>query len=63
MASVLATTLYSIATASMRQNHRKSVTYPIKYSIIHEIDMTAGNMFKGIPDSLGGSCDDARKKD
>ncbi len=63
MALVLAVYINTIATASMRQNHRKSVIHPIKYSIIHELDMTAGNRFKGIPDSLGGSCDDAGRKD
>ena len=63
MASVLAVYINTIETASMRQNYRKSVIHPIKYSIIHELDMTAGNRFKGNPDSLGGSCDDARKKD
>jgi hypothetical protein len=63
MASVLAISIYAIATASMRRHHRKNITHPIKDYIILELDMTIGNRLKGISDSLGGSCDDAGKKD
>lgn len=63
MASVLAISIHTIAIASTQQNHRKSVIYPIKYSGIHKLDMMADNRPKEIPDSLGGSCDVAGRKD
>jgi hypothetical protein len=63
MASVLSISIDTIATASMRQNYPKSVIHPIKYYCIHELDMTTDNRFKGIPVSLGGSCEDAGRKD